>query len=144
MDQEHEEILKKAYLTRGAIEIFEEIKKDIFYIMKGMLPPLGAYHRCILYTGLCDIQKRINEIDEMIALDLDVPNDLLKTTVESMDRITESFLDGGDYLVWEEDFTECEQFEMKMKIILEQAYKAIESLCHLIKPEITEIDEKKC
>ena len=142
-----EEILKNAYLTRGAIEIFRIMQEDMFNEIAIALPPM-SFPVDALYGGLIDIQGDIIQLKEVLASD--VPEvELLQSSINSLDPIIkvlsceddEGFI--SDDVVCHMDFIDWERLQMKIMIILEQAYRAIESLCRSIKAGIAEINTEK-
>jgi len=142
-----EEILKNAYLTLGAIEIFRIIQEDMFDEIAIATPPIGVLVTA-LYGGLVDIQGDIIQLKE--TLTSNVPEiGMLQSSIEDLDPIIGCLSyedDKGfvtDDVICNMDFIDWERLQMKIMIILEQAYQVIESLCRSTKPGIAEINTEK-
>ena len=138
-----EEILKNAYLTRGAIDIFRIMQEDIFNEIAIATPPM-SFPIEALYHGLIDIKEKIIQLKEILASN--VPEvEMLQATIKDINPIIRC-LSGEDdegVFVCNMDFIDWERLQTKIMIILEQAYRAIGSLCRSTKPGIVEVEIKK-
>ena len=94
-----EEILKNAYLARGAIDIFRIMQEDIFNEITIALPPM-SFPVEALYHGLIDIKEKIIHLKEMVASN--VPEvEMLQTTIKDINPIIRCLSgedDEGDFV----------------------------------------------
>ncbi len=135
-----EEMLKNAYVARGAIEIFRIMQEDMFDQIAIATPPM-SFPVDALYHGLDDIKKKIIKLNDSLASNVSEV-ELLKSSIKDLNLIIRDLSgedDEGDF-VWNMDFIGWERLQTKITIILEQAYQVIESLCRSLKPGIVKLN----
>ena len=135
-----EEILKNAYLARGAIEIFRIMQEDMFNEIAIATPPM-SFPVEALYDGLIDIKEKIIQIKKLLASNVSEV-ELLQSSIKDLNPIIRDLSCEND-VVCNADFIDWERLQTKIMLILEQAYQVIGSLCHSIKPGIVEINTEK-
>lgn len=140
MFMNQEEMLKNAYVARGAIEIFRIMQKDMFDQIAIATPPM-SFPVDALYHGLDDIKKKIIKLNDSLASNVS-ELELLQSSIKDINPIIKD-LSCEDDVVYDMDFIDWERLQTKTMIILEQAYQAIGSLCHSTKPGIVEVEIKK-